>query len=139
MMLEVNEVRTKKMLGRECDVLDGHHLFFVADKSSIGHVMVNHEQWHSDSEAWAYVTSVEIDERYRGMGHGKQMMKEVVEFIREHEYAIAYLYVDARNRAAVHVYESVGFKPVSKSQGTLVMVCRLDGGESWSEKWSRIM
>ncbi len=115
-MLEVNPVYDEDIyvsgyLMKGGGRLEGYDLFYLNDDGTcIGHVVIGDDTFLSgQNDAWAYITSVEVDKRFRGVGHGSKMMQEVMGFIKKHGYGIAYLYVAKSNRAAVRVYEKAGF------------------------------
>lgn len=50
----------------------------------------------------------------RGTGLGRLLMKEWIDYFRQQAYAGAYLYTTSGLDAAVHLYESFGFRKVSE-------------------------
>ncbi len=57
-----------------------------------------------------------LEKDYRGVGLGKELMKEWMAFFREQGYSAAYLYTTSGLDSAAHLYESVGFRKVSEKQ-----------------------
>lgn len=56
------------------------------------------------------IWNIEIDQNYRGIGLGTQMMKEAVEFIKEnYPGRFVFLWVHRKNAPAIKVYENCGF------------------------------
>jgi ribosomal protein S18 acetylase RimI-like enzyme len=57
------------------------------------------------------IWSVEIYEKFRGNGFGKQMMEECLDFLRNDPLKPSriYLYVDINNTPAVRLYKRLGF------------------------------
>jgi ribosomal protein S18 acetylase RimI-like enzyme len=51
---------------------------------------------------------------YRGMGLGRKLIGEWLDFYREKEYSGAYLYTTSGLDSAVHLYESFGFRMISE-------------------------
>lgn len=55
-----------------------------------------------------------LDKSYRGLGLGRRLLTEWMDFYREKEYRSAYLYTTSGLDPAVHLYESLGFQKVSE-------------------------
>ena len=85
------------------DTSETFHFFYAERK--LGRFMI---KWGTDSPS---IWSVEIDAEYRGMGLGKQMMEECLDFIRQDASGVSkvYLYVETKNTPAVKLYRSLGF------------------------------
>ena len=57
-----------------------------------------------------------LEKEYRGIGLGRKLISEWMEFYHEKGYAGAYLYTTSGLDSAVHLYESFGFRKVSEKQ-----------------------
>lgn len=57
-----------------------------------------------------------LEKDYRGVGLGKELLKEWMAFFHEKGYSAAYLYTTSGLDSAAHLYESVGFRKVSEKQ-----------------------
>lgn len=55
-----------------------------------------------------------LQKNYRGIGLGRKLIGEWMDFYREKAYTGAYLYTTSGLDAAVHLYESFGFRKVSE-------------------------
>lgn len=55
-----------------------------------------------------------LDKAYRGLGIGKKLMQEWMDFYRERGYKGAYLYTTSGLDSAAHLYESMGFQKASE-------------------------
>ncbi len=55
-----------------------------------------------------------LEKKYRGMGLGRKLIGEWMDFYREKAYTGAYLYTTSGLDSAVHLYESFGFRKVSE-------------------------
>lgn len=55
-----------------------------------------------------------LEKNYRGMGLGRKLMGEWMDFYHEKGYSGAYLYTTSGLDSAVHLYESFGFRKVSE-------------------------
>lgn len=55
-----------------------------------------------------------LEKNYRGLGLGRRLMGEWMNFYREKVYDGAYLYTTSGLDSAVHLYESFGFRKVSE-------------------------
>jgi ribosomal protein S18 acetylase RimI-like enzyme len=55
-----------------------------------------------------------LEKAYRGMGLGKKLMKEWMNFYNEKGYKGAYLYTTSGLDPAVSLYERFGFKKISQ-------------------------
>jgi ribosomal protein S18 acetylase RimI-like enzyme len=54
------------------------------------------------------IQDVFVKQEFRGKGYGKQLLKEIVTFLKPKKKEI-YLYVDPDNNVAISLYKSVGF------------------------------
>lgn len=57
-----------------------------------------------------------IEKPYRGIGLGKDLMKEWMEFFNEKKYLSAYLYTTSGLDPAISLYERYGFVKISEEQ-----------------------
>lgn len=55
-----------------------------------------------------------LEKKYRGLGLGRKLITDWMEFYREKGYEGAYLYTTSGLDSAVHLYESFGFRKVSE-------------------------
>ncbi len=66
----------------------------------------------ADSRQW-FVSNVAVAKPYRGRGIARQLMEAAIEYAKELRGKSVSLYVRRGNKAAVHLYQSMGFKYVS--------------------------
>jgi len=66
----------------------------------------------SGSGNW-FVSNVAVTESYRGQGIARQLMDAVVEYVKEMRGRAISLQVHRGNRAAIRLYQSMGFKYIS--------------------------
>ncbi|MDO8965569.1 GNAT family N-acetyltransferase [Algoriphagus sp.] len=55
-----------------------------------------------------------LEKNYRGMGLGRKLIREWMDFYQERGFSGAYLYTTSGLDSAVHLYESFGFRKVSE-------------------------
>ncbi|MFN3997958.1 GNAT family N-acetyltransferase [Algoriphagus sp.] len=55
-----------------------------------------------------------LEKNYRGMGLGRKLIREWMDFYHEKGYSGAYLYTTTGLDSAVHLYENIGFCKVSE-------------------------
>ena len=60
----------------------------------------------------AHILNVAIAEAHQGHGHGRSFMRYLLETARHHHADTAFLEVRPSNRAAIHLYETLGFNQV---------------------------
>ena len=77
---------------------------------------------HVDDDTPSFAIS--LYKEYRGMGIGTNMMKRMLELLKEKGYKKASLAVQKANYA-VKMYERVGFKTVEENSEEYIMVCIL--------------
>lgn len=77
---------------------------------------------HVDDETPSFAIS--LYKEYRGQGIGTQLMREMLDLLREKGYERASLAVQKANYA-VRMYEKVGFKTVDENDEEYIMVCEL--------------
>lgn len=75
----------------------------------VGFLLLMHRQ-----ENRAQLRYFILEKEFRGVGLGKIMMKEWMDWYREKGYSGAYLYTTSGLDAAVHLYEAFGFHKVSE-------------------------
>lgn len=57
----------------------------------------------------AHILNISVHPQYQGCGLGRELMVHLLELARSHGADTAFLEVRPSNRAAVHLYESLGF------------------------------
>lgn len=57
-----------------------------------------------------FLSNFEIDEKYRGMGHGEKSLQYLID-----KYGVNSLVVGVNNEVAKHIYQNAGFKIVKES------------------------
>jgi len=62
-----------------------------------------------------YLQWIWIDPKYRGQGHAKQLIKVALKWLSDKDIQGAQLFVNKKNRSAISLYKSLGFK-VSDNQ-----------------------
>ena len=77
---------------------------------------------HIDDETPSFAIS--LYKEYRGMGIGTELMKKMLEKLRNNGYKRASLAVQKENYAA-RMYEKVGFKTVDENEEEFIMICDL--------------
>jgi ribosomal protein S18 acetylase RimI-like enzyme len=60
------------------------------------------------------IRQVEVIPEHRGMGHGREMMTNIISFLKPKKKNII-LYVQPNNKIAVSLYTSLGFKLIQKA------------------------
>lgn len=55
-----------------------------------------------------------LDKKYRGLGLGRKLIQEWMDFYKQMGYSGAYLYTTSGLDSAVHLYEKLGFRKVSE-------------------------
>jgi [ribosomal protein S18]-alanine N-acetyltransferase len=60
----------------------------------------------------AHILNVAIAEEHQGHGHGRSFMRYLMETARHHSADTAFLEVRPSNKAALHLYETLGFNQV---------------------------
>lgn len=61
--------------------------------------------------------SLAVKPTYRGQGYGKQLLVKSLESLRRQNIFIVYLEVEAENRTAIGLYQSLGFCPIKVLKG----------------------
>jgi len=55
-----------------------------------------------------------VHPNYRGLGLGRELMKEALKFCKDHKYKTVFLWTTSELTAASHLYRSVGFRKTEK-------------------------
>ena len=84
-----------------------HALHFLYHSGS-GHELMGEAQLHSDGWIW----SVEVYEPFRGSGHGRVLVEQLIAQARAMAMPALQLWVDPDNAAAITLYVSLGFEAV---------------------------
>lgn len=61
--------------------------------------------------------SLAVKPSYRGKGYGKELLVKSLESLRRQNILIVYLEVEAENRTAIGLYQSLGFCPIKLLKG----------------------
>ncbi len=77
---------------------------------------------HVDDDTPSFAIS--LYKKYRGNGIGTELMRRMLELLKEQGYKKASLAVQKANYA-VRMYEKVGFKTVDENDEEYIMVCEL--------------
>lgn len=77
---------------------------------------------HIDEETPSFAIS--LYREYRGQGYGTQLMKKMLELLRENGFQKASLAVQKANYA-VKMYKNVGFEIVDENEEEYIMLCNL--------------
>ncbi|WP_326764580.1 GNAT family N-acetyltransferase [Streptomyces sp. NBC_01591] len=94
------------------DGLDTAGMYFhvlVAGDTVAGHVWVSVSE-DGDGEATGFVFDVEVNEEYRGRGHGRALMQEAEHITLAAGARRLGLHVFAANTPALRLYESLGYR-----------------------------
>lgn len=84
---------------------------FVYDGQHMGECqVVLNEEKPLVSSVWG----VEVYQPYRGQGHSKRLMKEVLHFVAHQAPGRVWLWVKRDNEPAIKAYEATGFKVIRK-------------------------
>lgn len=87
------------------------HLSVTDGEAMVGLVDV---VWGKDDEATgAYVQGLFVNPDYRRKGHARELLRRALDRCRARGYRAAYLLVKKDNAAAVALYESAGFFPMT--------------------------
>jgi Acetyltransferases len=78
---------------------------------------------HVDDETPSFAIS--LYREYRGRGAGTRLMKGMIGLLRTKGFRRASLAVQKANKAAIRVYEKVGFSIVDENAEEYIMVCDL--------------
>jgi ribosomal protein S18 acetylase RimI-like enzyme len=85
--------------------LAGHHLFVIEDEegASIGHL------WYADRDPEVFLYAIEIEERARGRGYGREAMQAFEALVRARGVSAIWLNVFGGNDVARSLYRSLGY------------------------------
>ena len=78
---------------------------------------------HVDDETPSFAIS--LYREYRGQGIGTKLMQGMLELLKNKGFRRASLAVQKANKAAIRVYEKVGFRTVDENAEEYIMVCDL--------------
>ncbi len=88
----------------------------------------------------AHILNVAVAEEQQGQGHGRSFMRFLMETARHHKAETVFLEVRPSNRAAVHLYDTLGFNQVGVrhnyypayggKEDAIIMACSLVGLDS---------
>ena len=94
------------------------------DKTIVGAVWVRimDDYGHVDDETPSFAIS--LLKEYRGLGIGTELMKRMLDELRDSGYKRTSLAVQKQNYA-VNMYKNVGFEIVDENEEEYIMVCRL--------------
>jgi ribosomal protein S18 acetylase RimI-like enzyme len=94
---------------------DSDTLVMVAEESGavLGYVYADIEEtsWRDLRGPCGFVHDVVVDERARGRGIGRDLMRAAVEWMQSKGRPQVVLYTKTRNEHARHLFESLGFRP----------------------------
>ena len=94
----------------ECQiVLDDHEAYYNEERHVVGPGVLR-AKCSTISSVWG----VEVYPPYRGQGHSKRLMHEVLHFLAHQAPGRAWLWVKRDNEPAIRAYEATGFKVVRK-------------------------
>ena len=68
--------------------------------------------------------AISLYKEYRGKGYGTELMRQMLDLLREQGYSKASLAVQKANYA-VRMYKKLGFKTVNENDEEYIMVCKL--------------
>jgi ribosomal-protein-alanine N-acetyltransferase len=74
----------------------------------------------------AEILTIAVHSRYRGRGYGRLLMDDVIRRLYRERIAALFLEVDRTNRAAVRLYQRLGFKVAGERRN---YYAQSDGGE----------
>jgi len=66
------------------------------------------KDWDRDNSA--FIHSFYIDEEYRNMGIGRNLLKKVIDVLKGENFKVVELTVDPDNEVAIHLYREAGFR-----------------------------
>ncbi|MCL5011793.1 MAG: GNAT family N-acetyltransferase [Candidatus Marsarchaeota archaeon] len=101
------------------EIMKGNRIMLVAEVN--GRVVGNCElKIHSMRERHVGSIGIAISKKYRSIGIGKVLMKNVIELAKKTGIKLIYLEVLDINDCAIHVYKSLGFKRAGKIPGKIL-------------------
>ena len=104
---------------------EADHCFVAEDDGKVvGAVWtrIMEDYGHVDSQTPSFAIS--LIKEYRGKGIGTELMKKMLEHLKNHGFKKASLAVQKSNYA-VRMYEKVGFRKVDENNEEYIMVCYL--------------
>ena len=84
---------------------------------------IMYDYGHVDDETPSFAIS--LYREYRGQGIGTKLMQGMLELLKNKGFRRASLAVQKANKAAIRVYEKVGFRTVDENAEEYIMVCDL--------------
>jgi ribosomal-protein-alanine N-acetyltransferase len=103
------------ILDNICDMPDGfldfwyklEHLFLVYKEGKVvGMLDINVKE--------GTISNIGVDPEFRGKGYGREIMKYGLQVLKENGCKKASLRVHSENYAAIHLYETLGFKTINQ-------------------------
>ncbi len=86
------------------------------DNTMVGYVMVIYDYDVPEYNIWHMM----IDEKHQGKGYGKEALRKCLDYISAKPFGISNLVAltcSEPNTRAIHLYESLGFKPTDNRDG----------------------
>jgi RimJ/RimL family protein N-acetyltransferase len=106
--LEKSRKQIESLLPQGLETKD-HYIFTLVDGDQVvGMIWLKAEL--SRAVRSGFIFDVMVDEKFRGKGYGKEVMRLIEEKARELELKSIGLHVFAYNDVAKHIYESVGYQ-----------------------------
>lgn len=110
---------------------NSHYLIYTADEIWLG--FVSYYQMFDEAD----ITHVVVEKSRKSAGIGKRMLKRVIQYMKENDIRTVFLEVRESNEQAKKLYESLGFRQISKrnnyyhqpTEDGLVLKLRM-GGEA---------
>jgi ribosomal protein S18 acetylase RimI-like enzyme len=68
------------------------------------------------NKRYAYIANLAVDQEFRCLGIGKQLIGQCEEIAKQWGFSFIYLHVMAENQAAIHLYHKLGFEVISRDQ-----------------------
>lgn len=93
---------------------DDLKLIFFEDGMPIGFIVanINEQRNRQENREIIYIEEIAIGEKYRRLGHGKEMMMHIINRAIYHGMKEARLHVYTENKLAIQLYKSMGFHQV---------------------------
>ena len=106
------------------ELKDDRGLMAEVDGKIVGAVWVRimNDYGHIDNETPSLAIS--LYKKYRGLGIGTAMMKEILVLLKSHGYSRVSLSVQKANYAA-RLYQKIGFEIVNENEEEYIMICYL--------------
>ena len=104
---EMNEAEMKEYMNNI-----ENNVFVIRENNNIvGVVFTNVYDIKSDSTKRLFIRGIAIDEKYRGRGYSKKLMKKAFNWGIENGAIASMLWVEKDNKVAIRLYEKFGYKP----------------------------